>query len=192
MAVCAYTLVAYEGHMYVFGGWDGQEYSNHVFEYDPSGNRWNSMPDMPTARAFAGAAVAGEKIYIIGGKNDSGSLTVNEVYQPDLEASKNGAWEKAAPLPSGRFGMGVASVADIIYVVGGQGSSNDALSTLEYIPSSDSWKIFESSLSQPVSQLGLVPLEALLYAVGGQINGIPEQKNQTYQVLFTIAVPLVR
>lgn len=158
VAVSAYALVAYEGRLYVFGGWDGRQYSNHVFEYDPGQDRWNSMPDMPTARAFAGAAVAGEKIYVIGGKNDSGPLTVNEVYQPDRESSQAGAWNEVAPLPSGRFGMGVASVADIIHIVGGQGTGNEALSTLEYLPSSDLWKEFESSLSQPVTYLGVVPL----------------------------------
>ena len=30
-----YGLVAYEGYLYVFGGWDGQKYRDNVFSYDP-------------------------------------------------------------------------------------------------------------------------------------------------------------
>ncbi|PIW19903.1 MAG: galactose oxidase, partial [Anaerolineae bacterium CG17_big_fil_post_rev_8_21_14_2_50_57_27] len=52
---------------------------------------------MPTARGFAGAAVAGGKIYVIGGYDGKEALAVNEEYLPERDT-----WSRRAPLPAGR------------------------------------------------------------------------------------------
>ena len=98
----------------------------------------------------------------------------------------------AAPLPAGRYGMGLACVGDAIQLIGGEGRGSASLSTLQYFPSKDSWKELEGSLDQPLSYLGVIPVEAFLYAIGGESNGSPVGRNQAYQIIFTVAIPLVR
>jgi N-acetylneuraminic acid mutarotase len=188
----AYALVAYEGKLYLFGGWDGQTYTDLVYAFDPSTNAWTEHTAMPTARGYAGAAVAGGKIYVIGGFDGKKAISVNEVYLPDRDLNGENPWEKASPMPDGRYAMGVSSAADILYVVGGKGGTTNSLRFLEYLPSEDGWLVFENSISEPISNLALVPLEAYLYWMGGQVEGSPISQNQAYKVIFTVAIPIVR
>ncbi len=188
----AYALVAYEGKLFLFGGWDGQKYTDLVYDFDPSKNEWAEHTAMSTARGYAGAAVAGEKIYVIGGFDGTKASSENEVYLPDRDLNGENPWEKASPMPDGRYAMGVSSAADILYVVGGKGGTTNSLGFLEYLPSEDSWLVFENSISEPISNLALVPLEAYLYWMGGQVQGNPISQNQAYKVIYTVAIPIVR
>jgi N-acetylneuraminic acid mutarotase len=189
VACIAPAVVAFEGRLYVFGGWDGKRYYDMAFEYDPAANQWNELPAMPTARAYAGAAVAGGRIYVIGGRNDSGDLDVNEVFSPAAE-SQSDAWESAGPMPMKRAGMGLASVADTIHVVGGLSQSQDELPSLFYSPTTNRWTILERSLTQQVANMRMVPMETLIYVLGGQSRSTVSNENRSYQPLYTIAIPL--
>jgi N-acetylneuraminic acid mutarotase len=66
--VSAYAVAAFEGRLYLFGGWDGENYSATVYIYDPANDVWDIGTPMPTARGFGGAAVAGGRIYVVGGR----------------------------------------------------------------------------------------------------------------------------
>jgi len=46
-------LTAFEGRLYVFGGWSGTDYLNSVFEYSPDQDAWQVKSPMATARGFA-------------------------------------------------------------------------------------------------------------------------------------------
>jgi len=83
-------------------------------------------------------------------------------------------------------------VADIIHIVGGAGEGETELASLEYLPMTDSWNIYSGTLTQPAEQIGLATVEAFLFAVGGKVSGVPSNQNQSYQVLYTVAIPLVR
>jgi DNA-binding CsgD family transcriptional regulator/N-acetylneuraminic acid mutarotase len=185
VALCGYGLVSFEGKLYVFGGWDGLKYLASVYEYDPDQDKWFERKSMPTARAFAGAAVAGGKIYVLGGYDGKEALPSNEAYLPNRDT-----WSQSAQLPAGRYGMGVASIADLIYVVGGVGKTASALQPLQYSYQQDQWQTFEEPPPQSWSDFGLVPLQSHLYAVGGQLNGLPAALNLSYQAIFTLMVPI--
>jgi N-acetylneuraminic acid mutarotase len=191
VALSAYAMAAYEGKLYVFGGWDGQNYLNSVYEYNPEENVWNEKTAMPTARAFAGAAVTGGKIFLIGGFDGKRALRVNETYQPDLEGTSD-PWGKAASLPTGRYSMGVTSVADIIQVVGGITDEEGPSIALEYFPQSDTWVEFGSLGDQVLTDLGVVSLGTQLYVVGGKMNDAPTDQNLSYQAVFILSIPVVR
>lgn len=147
---------------------------------------------MPTARAFAGATVAGEKIYILGGINNEGALVVNEAYSPSNDSAGIDPWTQAAPLPDSRYAMGVSTTADIIYVGGGKGGGETVFSLLQFLPSENSWEEFESPQQQALSNYGMVSLEAFLYMLGGDIDGVPTANNHAFKAMFTVAIPLVR
>lgn len=191
-AVSAYALASFEGRLYLFGGWDGQHYLNSVLRYDAASDQWTQLPPMPLARAYAGAAFSGDRIFVLGGRNQSGALAANSVYMPNNENGNGASWSEAAPLPEGRYAMGVTSIAGFIYVVGGTGVTNTELPTMVYLPSNDAWSVSSAQGIQPVSSPGVVAVEAFLYSVGGQYGGAPVANLQTYQAMTTIAVPIIR
>jgi hypothetical protein len=141
---------------------------------------------MPTARGFAGAAVAGGKIYVVGGYDGKIALMVNEEYLPERDT-----WLQRAPLPEGRYALGMTSVADILYVIGGERKTDSALLPLQYVPQQDQWQAFESPFSESWSHLGVIPTGTHLYALGGNLGGVPAAKNLAYQAIYTILIPVI-
>ena len=190
-AVSGYALATFEGKLYLFGGWNGQDYLPDVYEYDPDQDAWHKQAAMPTARGFAAATVASGRIYVIGGRTLDGALTINEVYQPALEGGKTEPWQTRAPLPVGRWGLGAASLADIILIVGGAGDGS-AYPTLQYSPNQNAWQPVDVTRADAWTQPGVVALETKLYALGGKSAGVISDKNSAYQVVFTILLPIIR
>jgi DNA-binding CsgD family transcriptional regulator len=190
-ALSAYALAAFEGHLYVFGGWDGTGYVNSVYEYDPERDTWLAKTAMATARGFAGAAVAGGKLYVVGGTDGQQPLTINAEYAPEDEGAGQSPWGAGASLPSGRAKMGLASQADIIYLVGGESAGN-LVAPLEYFPVRNQWLMFEPPPSANWTNLSLVVVASELLAVGGQQAQIPSATNLAYKAIFTIEIPLMK
>jgi N-acetylneuraminic acid mutarotase len=189
--ISAYALASLEGKLYLFGGWDGKQSLNTVFRYDPGSDTWGSLEPMPTARAYAGAGVADGKIYIIGGYDGKNALAVNEVYLPAREGSGSAAWESTEPMPDARYAMGIASVVDIIYVIGGQGNQDSARGALEYIPANSDWVVFDLPVEQTWSHLGMVLSGSFLYLLGGELGGSLSDQHLAYQAIYTVAIPSI-
>jgi hypothetical protein len=146
---------------------------------------------MATARAYAGAGVADGKIYVIGGYDGKNALAVNEVFLPARENSGSAAWEAAESLPDARFAMGVASVVDIIYVIGGQGNQDSTRGALEFIPANAAWAVFDLPVEQTWSHLGMVLSGSFLYLLGGELDGSLSDQNLAYQAIYTVAIPSI-
>jgi DNA-binding CsgD family transcriptional regulator/N-acetylneuraminic acid mutarotase len=190
--LCQYALVALEGNLYLFGGWDGSEYSADVYLYYPGLDQWKLFADLPQARANAGAAVVGGRVYLFGGKNESGLLDAVDVFFPQRQMDGEDAWEEAAALPDKRNGMGVAVLADMVYLAGGFNTEKTTLPLIQYIPQKDSWL----EIDQPANAVGflpaVLPFETRLYIIGGwEMTGF-QTISQSYQAVYTILVPVVR
>jgi len=190
-SLSAYAIASFEGKIYIFGGWDGKKVFNDVYEYDPDLDQWHKRTDMPTARAYAGATVSVGKIYILGGYDGRSGLSDNEIYIPNLDNGRDHPWEQGVPLPQDRYGMGVISLADAIYVIGGIGNGDQLLPSLQFIPPSKSWWEFESPIPKLWSHLGVVPLGSYIYAIGGMLEEVPSSTNINYQAIYTILVPVI-
>jgi DNA-binding CsgD family transcriptional regulator len=191
IAISAYALASLEGKLYLFGGWDGKQALASVYRYDPGADAWEALAPMPTARAHAGAGISDGKLYIIGGFDGTKALAVNEVYLPAREGSSGSAWEAAEPMPDARYAMGVASVVDIIYVIGGQGDQDSARGALEFIPSNSAWAVFEQPVEQTWSYFGMVLSGSFLYLLGGELDGSLSDQNLAYQAIYTVAIPSI-
>jgi N-acetylneuraminic acid mutarotase len=80
--------------------------------YDPSSNTWITKAAMLTARHHVASAVVHGKLYVVGGRVEGISPTVNvnvnEVYDPE----KN-SWSSLAPMPSKRSGIAEAANYDM-------------------------------------------------------------------------------
>jgi DNA-binding CsgD family transcriptional regulator/N-acetylneuraminic acid mutarotase len=187
-----YALTAFEGKLILFGGKNDQGYLSNVFVYDPSRDSWSEGMSLPTARAYAGAAVAGGKIFVIGGFDGDDPLQVNEVYIPEQDDGKGNPWGNAAPMPEGRYGMGVAIIADIIYVIGGKRESDEGDYLLEYFAHSNEWVENININLHPNSFVRIIPLETKIYVLGGRKDGVVSSQVLEYQAIYTISIPVVR
>ena len=75
---------------------------------------WREGTPMTTGRAFAGGALIGEELYVIGGDSTSGPRTVAEIYD-----MRGDIWRAAPALPAGLQQFGIAEYGGKLYVSGG-------------------------------------------------------------------------
>ncbi len=190
-AISAYGIAAFDGRIYLFGGWDGFSYCSEVYEYEPIADTWQQLPAMPTRRAYLGAAVAGRKIIIVGGKNEKGILRVNEEFSPDRLNDPKGPWQTGAPLPYALSGMGITGLADVVYVMGGDGGSGREFPALVYFAQTSEWQSLQFKNVELGSNLGMANLGPYLYVMGGKLAGEPTNNNLKYQALFTLSLPII-
>jgi DNA-binding CsgD family transcriptional regulator len=188
--LAAYGLAVSEGRIYIFGGWDGKKIVNDAYEYDTQNNTWAELTPMPTARSYPGVVVVGRKIYVVGGWDGQKALTSNEIYMPDAPTATS-QWTVGPLLPSGRYGMGITNLADIIFVIGGT-NPNDELTMISLEQNDKEWMKLVTPLEQGWSFLGAVTVGSHLYALGGQTEAGYYSKMWSYQAIFTITLPIVR
>lgn len=189
-ALSAYSLAVYEGKMYIFGGWNGKLATDTVYIFDPHDDTWSTASPMLTARAYSGAAVIGGKIYIIGGWDGKQALTECEVFRPDLIDEKR-EWTTAPSLPYGRYGMGVANLADMVFVIGGTNRVEDP-ATIVLLSGSNEWSRLDSPIQIGWSDLTSVVVGSRLYAIGGKRQEALVNQMWSYQAIYTITLPIVR
>ncbi len=126
----------------------------------------------------AGAGPSGPSgaIYAIGGADANGVLDTAQAYSSALNCwSTQAQCPPVAAMPTARSGL--AAVYDpangLIYAIGGTGSGNVALNTVEaYNPASNSWS---AVTAMPTARSGLAavydPANGLIYAIGGTGSG---------------------
>ena len=178
------------GVLYAVGGdssWEAGSSLPTLDAYDPGTNSWSARTAMPAVRADLAVAVAGSRLYAIGGRVTSDSKTV-DVYDPGTDS-----WSAAAPMPTARGGLAAATVNGMIYAVGGRVAAPDpvlasivggpftilprslpgtvAINTVErYDPATDSWSTV-APMPTARAHLAAGVINGILYAVGGQDGG---------------------
>ena len=113
---------------------------------DTRTKRWERIPDAPSARNSAAAAVIGDKIYVVGGRQmvkqaDGRQRPVNlatlEVYDTATRR-----WETRAPMPQAQGGLAAAAHDGKLYAFGGEQfvpSSKVFGEAWVYDPGTDRW-----------------------------------------------------
>jgi hypothetical protein len=109
------TAVAEAGKVYVIGG-RCQGNVATLESYDPRTNRWEHLPDMPSARSGLTSGVIGDEIHVTGGEdpNSYRAYPEHEVFN-----IRTGTWSRFPDLPLPRHGVGSAVVDGRWYVTGG-------------------------------------------------------------------------
>lgn len=88
------SVAVESGIIYAVGGWDGKEYSSAMEAYDPKKNVWKMMARLPEPVATRDSlAVAGGKMYLVGGANDIAYQRV-QIYEP-----RRDVWSVGPDLP---------------------------------------------------------------------------------------------
>jgi N-acetylneuraminic acid mutarotase len=149
------------GKFYVIGGQNGGVAVNTVQEVDA---RWGGVVDkapMPTARMCAAAAVANDKIYVMGGQINatSGETVALEVY--DIATN---VWDTLEPMPVAVTRAAAATVGGLVYLAGGYPSSGFSL--WEYDPPKGTW-LERAGMPTARWRPAAVAMEGLLVVAGG-------------------------
>jgi hypothetical protein len=161
--------------VYMVGGADYCcDETGAVEAYDTASNTWTHKTWMSTHRGWLGVAVNQNIIYAVGG-TQLDILTYNfptnilsnvvEAYDPATNA-----WTMKAPMPTARTQVAVGVVNNILYAVGGHGTSS-VLDTVEaYDPSTNTWT---AKAPMPTARAGMAAgvLNDKLYVVGGYQDG---------------------
>ena len=92
--------------------------------YDPSTNKWQRLPDMPTARGGLGAAIAEGHLFAVGGETPTDVMGEVESYNL---AKKT--WSNAPSMRTPRHGIRVASIERSLYAIGGARKPGHASAT---------------------------------------------------------------
>jgi non-specific serine/threonine protein kinase len=82
--------------------------------YDPAADRWQRLPDMPTARGGLGAAIAAGHLLAVGGESPTDALGKVESY-----SLADKTWSRASSMRTPRHGIAVAAIGRSLYALGG-------------------------------------------------------------------------
>jgi serine/threonine protein kinase len=160
--------VTYKGEIVVIGGWipkgsdPSAETSGRVFAL--RGGRWVRLPSLQQPRAAGAAAVAGDRIVVVGGQADDRLVDTTEVFDGKQ-------WRSGAELPTLREHLAAASDGRFVYAVGGRKLSPDKNSAAleRYEPATDHWQRLPD---MPTARggLGAAIADGDLIAVGGETS----------------------
>ncbi len=158
-----HAAVVAEGKIYVVGGGEAAQCE----EYDPATNRWNLLPQMPTAgRCFPGAAAIGRKIYVIGGT----SRSVNVYATVEAYDIIRRSWTKCADLLVPRNRLAAVALGGKIYALGGMDAKGNSSAVEEYDPTLDRW-IKRKDMPSPRHGHSAVVFDNKILVLGGEGEG---------------------
>ncbi len=179
-AVSGGVVLSDGSFIYLFGGWDGEDYLASSYRFDPVNNSWQILPDMPTARAFATGGVVKGRLYVVGGYDGERPLSQCAYFDPtppttDTTEVSTGSWHSCATTLQPRAGASAVGVFNKLYLFGGGAFSEEPITYSEsYNPDADQWSIVNTPplIDQPNwTELGTTSIETNIYAVGGVRGG---------------------
>ncbi|MGQ9828463.1 MAG: Kelch repeat-containing protein, partial [Roseiflexus sp.] len=173
-----YALAAWEGQLYLIGGWDGTSIRSEVFVYDPVRERWDLGPALPQPRRHAGVAVAGGRLYIVGGEGKDGPLRDSAWLEPGGDSNRR--WIATAPLPQAISRPAAIGLSSTLLVF-----DSERREGLTYDVMADAW--LQTSL----------PAEAHIFAdavlIDTSIYFVGDSRSQgtlsEYRALYVIFIP---
>jgi N-acetylneuraminic acid mutarotase len=174
------------GKIYLAGGCIGSDcgpgLTNLLEEYDPQADSWTTKQPMPSSRTLMVAGVIGNKFYVAGGTPCGPCAALTPTGELDAYDPVSNTWQSLTPMPKPVHQASAAIDAGKLYVIGGDdyfdGSGlpvPDSLNIVQvYNPSTNQWSTVKP-MPTAISANGADNLNAFLFSVGGQINGVPGQ-----------------
>ncbi|WP_420641376.1 Kelch repeat-containing protein [Candidatus Leptofilum sp.] len=162
--------------IYLFGGWDGQNYLADAYRFDPASSSWQILPAMPTARAFVAGGVIKGQLYVVGGYDGERPLTNCAYFDPtasgDGADETDGRWHSCADTLLPRAGASAVGLFNKLYMFGGGAFGEEPITYSEsYNPDADQWSVVNTpQLNERPSwhHLGITYIETNIYAAGGR------------------------
>ena len=140
-----YASAVVNNKIYIMGGAVSPTNLNQI--YDPSTDMWSFGASLPTGVDSAAAGVSAgdtvtERIFVLGGKQGLDAVNLNQVYDPETDT-----WVAGHSMPTARYGLDVAVVDDMLYVIGGRegwvgypvSAANEQYTPADFVPEFPSW-----------------------------------------------------
>ena len=177
----AATSVAYNGHVYVIGGYDGNSVLSSVYSatLNPDGavGAWTEEGnELPTVLYGASSTIYNGHVYVIGGYD--GNSVLSSVYSATLNPDGSvGAWTSDEnTLPGASYLPTSAAYNGHIYVIGGNSSVESNIintvysATLNPDGSVGAWTTEANSLPSPAWGASAATSNGHVYVIGGSDN----------------------
>ena len=178
--VSGHKALYVNGKMVVFGG-SRVTAGKFLPTYDPISQIWTNIEYQygPDARKIkAGAAVIGNFIYYMGGKNFDNSVS-NEVWKYDIN---NNTFTLMSSMPqSGRYAHQVVAHNGTLLVFGGRDENGEQSQMISFDPTSNSWDFFDPMGMPPMARAnnlsGVLPNE--MWIAGGETQSTKKSTSST-------------
>ncbi len=183
------AMVAADDSIFLLGGWDGVEMHDEVWKLAigadgrPAGN-WQLFARLRSPRAFLGATVVEEELYVVGGHD--GQQELSEADALDLAT---GDWRTLPPLSTPRGGLSLVYDGLAVFALGG-GWTYPIKTHERYDPTTNVWSNFPSPIQGQWRHLGAAAKDGRLHLVGGWSGAYLETHFQ-YQSTFRALLPVI-
>ncbi|KAJ8402599.1 hypothetical protein AAFF_G00366820 [Aldrovandia affinis] len=146
------------------GGWSGNIATNVIESYDMQADRWVTVAQMDSPRAYHGTVYLNGFVYCVGGYDAVEFFSAVCKFNPVTRS-----WHKVAPMHSRRCYVSVAILHGCIYAMGGF-DGYTRLNTAEcYEPETNQWNLI-SPMNEQRSDASATTLDGKVYICGG-FNG---------------------
>jgi hypothetical protein len=164
-------------YFYVIGGESNGTIGNQLLRYEPGTNTWTALTSKPTAVTDIQAEVIGNKIYVPGGRLESGAISdVFESYDP-----RRDKWATLKPLPVKLSGYALAAFEGKLYLFGGWDGQNYHAEVWQYDPDLDTWSAKSPMQTARAFADAAVPeRQGRIYVIGGENADGPLTANESY------------
>jgi Kelch motif len=170
-------VVAFDGKLYTFGGFERQNRGavSDANRYDPSADRWGAIAPLPAKRGSIAVAALGARVHLVGGR-DEHSVGTHDVYDPATNRYTN-----AAPLPIGRDHMGLVAYGGKLYAIAGRIDDFDHNTSYAdvYDPATDAWTSLPPMPSQR-SGMAVALYRDKIFSIGGERGGGTFTNNEAF------------
>jgi N-acetylneuraminic acid mutarotase len=157
-------------------------------EFDPQTGKWTEMPDAPHVRDHFQAAVVGDKLYAVGGRNSggAGNFFAQTVTEVDVYDFLTGKWfTLPARLPTGRAAPAAAVLGNEILVMGGESAQPNAHTDTEALDvTNNTWRKLAPLVQGRHGTQAIVWNGRVYIAAGSKTRGESEINSQE---VFSIA-----
>jgi hypothetical protein len=155
---------------YVIGGAEDNGVSLSSTERcDMASGQWSTMRDMNNARQDFGACVIAGKIYVTGGVDCNGLVSL-ELDSVEKYSPLSGSWSTLAPMPIVRYGHVAVAVGSAMFVLGGSIGNDisiDAVDVFKFDSAEGTWREVAPA-QRGVYSSAVVAVGIDIYVFGGK------------------------
>lgn len=117
-----------------------------------------------------------QRLFAVGGWTDEfKSIASAEMYDPNIDK-----WIELEPMAQKRCGVGLTTLGDSIYAVGGHDGQNYLSSIERYDVTKRTWYKDVADMTYVRTSVGVTSLDGQIYAIGGQISTGATDKVERY------------
>jgi N-acetylneuraminic acid mutarotase len=166
------SAVGYRGSLYVVGGYSQPTDTSagavrDLWRFDPVAQLWTHLRPAPIARAAAGAAVLGHRLYVSGGRSDTlTTIATTAIYDFDT-----GRWTIGPPLHRAREHVAAVAADGAVWLLGGRALGQGNFNDVERLrPGARAWQRMPS---MPIARSSFQAVYAggRIVVVGGEGGG---------------------